>query len=462
MSVDLSELKKWYEEHKEEIQNDFCTFLRHQSVGADPSFNNEMKDTVQWLTGYLEKIGVNTEVWETPGHPVIYGEVLNAGPSRPTVMVYGHYDVQPVDPLHLWITPPFEPTVRDNHVYARGAMDNKGQCFYSITAVRAFLALSKKLNVNIKFFIEGEEECGSTNTPAVFCEKYAEKLKADHLMIVDAGMQGKDQPGVTLGLRGLISMSIRCRNASQDLHSGVHGGIVYNPLRALIQALGKMWNDKGSVAIPGFYDGIKNFTEEELKSIDMRFDPKRHEEDFGIKVFHKEEGYSQIESNWLRPSLEVNGINGGYAGEGFKTVMPAVVDAKVSCRLVQGQDPDRIRYLIENFLRSELPEGMLLEIDHDRGGESVYCSADRPINQIAKKAYEEVFENPCNFILCGATVPIVTELQKATQADVAILGVGLDDDNIHAPNERFGLDRFEKGFLTMGRIFSLLGQEEQT
>jgi acetylornithine deacetylase/succinyl-diaminopimelate desuccinylase-like protein len=454
-TISVEQLKQWFKEHDQKTMEDFCTFLRFPSISTDPQHEKDSRHTAQWLCDYLESMGMQAELWETPGLPVVFGKHMKAGPDRPTVLIYHHYDVQPVDPLSLWKSGPFEPVIRDNQVFARGACDNKGQCFYSLTALKAFLALAKQIPFNIKVFIEGEEESGGKGTLAALKEKQAE-LKADHLLIVDFGIPSAGVPAITLGMRGLVALNVECSNASIDLHSGSHGGIALNPNRALLSMLSKIWNENGEIQIPGFYDDLLSLPKELLDRIDMSFDLEEYQKSFGVKAFSNEKGYSLKESNWLRPTLEINGMSGGYAGPGFKTVIPAKAFAKISCRLVPNQDPEKIGKSIERFLKSHAPKGIDVKVELHHGAPAFRSHFDSFIVKTAALAYEEVFGKPCKYLFCGASVPIVVDLAQASQAEVAMIGVGLDSDDIHAPNEHFGLDRFELGFLTIGRILGRL------
>jgi len=451
MQPTINGFKQWFQQHKEAIFRDFKTFLRFKSVATDPQYKEETRKTAEWLIKYLQGIGLDAELWETPGHPCVFASHMKAGSSRPTVLIYHHYDVQPADPFELWDSPPFEPVIKNNNIYARGAQDNKGQCFYSMCALKAFLALCKECKVNIKVFIEGEEESGGSGTFAIVKEK-KKQLKADYLLIVDSGIPAPNEPAILLGMRGILAMNIECRNSKTDLHSGMVGGIALNPNRALVSALAKLWDEQGKVTVPGFYDDVEELSSEDRARLDQHFDIEEYKKNFGIKTFKGEQGFSLLESNWIRPVLELNGIGGGYTGAGFKTVIPAVATAKISCRLVPHQNPEKIQKSIESFLREHLPKEMDVRIDFHQGAPAFRSSFDSPIVKMAAKAYEEVFGKKCRFMLCGASIPIVVELQKASGAETALIGVGLPDDDIHAPNEHFGLDRFELGFLIMARI----------
>jgi acetylornithine deacetylase/succinyl-diaminopimelate desuccinylase-like protein len=448
----LSDLKAWYEKHAKEIQQDYFTFLKFPSISTDPNFKKHIQETAHWVEAYLKKIGFKTQVWETIGHPVVFATHL-VDDSRPTVLIYHHYDVQPVDPIDKWKTPPFEPTIRDGQVYARGASDNKGQCFYTMTALKALFELCKKVNVNIKLFIEGEEESSSKGAMEVLKTK-RDLLKADYVLVVDAGLPAPNTPAITMGLRGIVAMEATCKNSSIDLHSGLHGGIVLNPNRALIQMLAQLWDKNGKVTVPGFYDSVEDNRSQDTEDVDRAYLQKQ----FGIKAFQGEGGYTLLESNTIRPTLEINGISGGYTGEGFKTVIPSMARAKISCRLVPHQDPERIAEQISSYLKKIAPAGLEIEVKWDHGGKAVRTSSDTKIAHICCEAFSEVFGKPCREILCGASIPLVVELGEACGGEVAVMGVALDSDDIHAPNEHFGLDQFRQGFLTMASILGRLAK----
>ena len=455
ISPSIEELKKWFKDHRDGILKDFFTFLSFPSISTDPHYEKDCRRTAEWLREYMNAMGLETTLWETPGLPVVFGTHMKAGKDRPTLLIYHHYDVQPVDPLDLWKSEPFKPAIRNNQVYARGAVDNKGQCFYSLTALKAFLQLAKKIDFNIKVFIEGEEESGGRGTAAILQKREAE-LKADHLLVIDFDMPDIATPGITLGMRGLVCLNIECSNSLTDLHSGVHGGIALNPNRVLASLLSSMWDDNGKVQIPHFYDDIRPLPKEHLSSVDMSFDLEQYKKSFGVKAFCPEEGYSIKESNWLRPTLEINGMSGGYSGIGFKTVIPAKASAKISCRLVPDQDPVKVGKLIAEHLKNQAPAGIELKVDLHHGAPAYRSGLDSSIVKTVDLAYEEIFGKPCKYLFCGASVPIVVDLARASKAEVAMIGVGLADDDIHAPNEHFGLDRFELGYLSIGRILSRL------
>lgn len=453
-SLSLQEFRGWYDKRRKEIFEGLFALLRIPSISTLSAHKSDMVRTAQWLKEYLQGCGLEVQLWEGEGHPILFAQTKEKFSDRPTLLFYNHYDVQPVDPIALWQSDPFEPQIRENQIFARGAQDDKGQCFYVLSAIRAYLEMAKERRCNIKIVIEGEEESGSSFTEKMLSQK-EEQLQADYFLPVDFGIPSENQPAITLGYRGILTMEVAVRNSSVDLHSGIHGGIVLNPIRALTAALAKMWGPTGEIAIEGFYDGLQELSMQERALLISSFDEERHRALFGVKVFSREKGYSIAECNTVRPSLEINGMEGGYTGEGFKTVLPATASCKISCRIVPGQDPQDLAQKIESFFRQQIPEGMELTVRSDHGAPAFRSSFDSAIVKIAKEAYEEVFGKSCSFQLCGATVPIVSHISELSHAQVAMIGLGVDSDNMHAPNEHFGVDRFEKGFFIIGRILAL-------
>lgn len=453
--ISKAQFQEWYEAHREKIRSDFFHFLRLPSIGTDPQYRQETLETARWLESYLRNMGLDTQVWQGPGFPVVFATCLEAGPDRPTLLIYHHYDVQPVDPLEEWISPPFEPTERGGEVYARGAQDNKGQCFYSLMAISAWLELAKNKRINLKVFIEGEEESGSHGTEEIL-SVHAAQLKADHLLVIDCGIPSKQTPGVTVGIRGLMTCEVVCQNSSVDLHSGVHGGIALNPNRALATLLAGLWDEQGSVTLAGFYDDVQVLPASVLSRVDMSFDELAYKKMFGVEAFCSEKGRTIRESNGLRPALEINGMVGGYTGPGFKTVIPAKASAKISCRLVPGLDPDKVFAQLRAYFLENAPKGLKVSVVSLGGAPSYRSDLDSSLVKTVVLSYEEIFGTPCRYLFCGASIPIVVKLAAVSGADVALMGMGLDDDDIHAPNEHFGWDRFELGYLTVGQILSRL------
>lgn len=458
---ELDSLKHYFETSKKEILDDYYTFLKFQSISSEPHYKDQLLACVDWLTTYLKDIGFKVEIWPTQGHPTIFATHEKAGPTQPTLLIYNHYDVQPVDPLELWLSPPFEPTLRNGEIYARGAQDNKGQCFYVLLALKTLLARDGTLPINIKLCIEGEEECGSAGLSKILKDKKT-SLKTDYLAVVDLGMEAPSKPAVTLGTRGLVTMDVEVTGTHTDLHSGSHGGIAFNPIHALVKILAMVRDDSGKIVIPHFYDDVNDLSQKDKAQISLNFDANKYEADFGAHPSGGEQSYSALERGWTRPTFEVNGINGGYAGEGFKTVIPAKATAKISCRLVPDQDPHKMGQLVADFLRSHAPKGTKVTVHiHAGHGKAVRANINSKAVKAFAKAYEEVFNVPCEYIFAGGSIPVVTALTEACQGEVVMVGLGLPGDCIHAPNEHFGIDRIEKGFLSTARAIEILSNKNR-
>ncbi|MEM7174999.1 MAG: M20/M25/M40 family metallo-hydrolase [Chlamydiota bacterium] len=453
----LDRYSLWFDKKKQTLLSEFSSFLRFPSVSTDPAYREDVVRCKEWLSSYLQERGFAVETWETTGHPTLFASSLGAGPTRPTLLFYQHYDVQPVDPIDEWITGPFDPTVRAGKIYARGAIDNKGQCFYVIAALAAFLEHAGTSQLNLKIVIEGEEEMGSPGFAAVLKEKKQE-LKADHVFIVDCEMPAQDQPAVTLGVRGLMSLEITCRNSAADLHSGCFGGVVLNPARALIKALSACFDQQGHIAVPGFYDDVRLLSAEEKTALDFDPDVKASAAALKVGAFASEEGYSLVESNWIRPTLEINGLESGYTGAGVKTIIPAQARAKLSCRLVPDQNPVVIGNLLAPFLKKKLPQGIDIEMDVRSEARAFTAALRGETVEKAVQACEDVFQKPCRRILTGATIPIAADLAATSGGNLVLMGVGLSEDQMHAPNESFALDRLKQGFLVIARLLEIFAQ----
>lgn len=451
----LTTFKELYEKEKQQNLADYFTFLRFKSIATDPAYKEEVQHCAHWLADYLKKSGLKVEIWDTGRAPSLFAHDLRAGPEKETLLIYCHYDVQPVDPLNEWITPPFEPTERGGEVYARGAADNKGQCFYTTLALKALLKTRDRLPVNIKFLIEGEEESGSVGLSQIL-ESKKEALRADYLVIVDSGIESMETPAITLGARGLVCFQISLKEADYDLHSGQAGGIAYNPNRALAEMLVKLHDPDGKVTVPGFYDAVIELPQHEKEAISFDLDHERFQHMFGFKPSGREKGMSPHEAAWIRPTLEINGMWGGYTGAGFKTVIPSKAYAKISCRLVPNQDPAIIAQQVRDSLQQLTPKGMTLEIETIPGnGKGFRTDPQSRIVKLMSQSYTQVFSKPCKNILIGGSIPIAAELCSVAGAEMVLVGLGLPDDHIHAPNEHFGLNRLEKGYLTICQAIEL-------
>jgi acetylornithine deacetylase/succinyl-diaminopimelate desuccinylase-like protein len=430
-------------------------WLSIPSISADSAFNVETRRAAVWLQDHLNKIGLKAELCETPGHPVVYAEWLEAGPDVPTVLLYGHYDVQPADPLEEWNTKPFEPTVRDGYVYARGSSDDKGQVFAHVVALEHALRAGP-LPVNVKLLIEGEEECGSANLDE-FIIGNLERLACDVVMISDGAMFAPGVPTLTTGLRGLAYLEVHVQGAKSDLHSGGYGGAVANPLNALAIMIGKLKDENGRILVPGVYDKVRAIPEPELEGWrQLPFNESNLASSVGVTGVGSsqaggEAGFSVLERLWSRPTLDVNGIWGGYQGEGSKTVLPARAGAKISLRLVPDQDPDEIANLVTKYLHEIKPAGVTLEVKALHHGQPVALDTSSAAAKAALRALERAYPGKrVAFVRGGGTIPVVATMRTLLGAPVLLVDMGLPDDGLHGPNERFSLECFRKGIEVAG------------
>lgn len=437
--------KQWLKEKRTEHLNELMELLKFPSISALSEHKTDLVRTAQWLADSLRKAGLeNVQIMETGGHPVVYADWLHA-PGKPTLLIYGHYDVQPVDPLNLWESPPFEPTIRDNKLYARGASDDKGQTFMHIKAIEALLKCEGQLPLNVKVCIEGEEEIGSPHLEP-FVKQHQELLAADVLLISDTPMLENGRPAICTGLRGLCGLEITVQGPASDLHSGMYGGGVQNPIHALVELLDSMRDASGRITIDGFYDQVVPVTEKEREEIaSLELDEEQLKAELGVNQLFGEEGYSYLERTWVRPTLEVNGIYGGFQGEGVKTVLPARAGAKITCRLVPDQDPDEIIRLIEKHIEQHTPPGVTVTTHHFDKGRPFVVPSDHPAIQAAEQALEKAFGQPAAKIRMGGSIPIVETFHRLLKLPVVLMGFGLPNENIHAPNEHFHLENFDKG-----------------
>ncbi|WP_413364525.1 dipeptidase [Lysinibacillus sp. 3P01SB] len=446
----LSKLDAYFAENRDKHLAELDEFLRIPSISSLSEHKQDMQVAASWLAAAMKRVNLeNITIDETGGHPVVYGDWLHA-PGKPTILFYGHYDVQPVDPLHLWETPPFEPDVRDNKLFARGASDDKGQVFMHLKAIEALFKLDGTLPVNVKFIIEGEEEIGSANLPQ-YVEKNKEKLAADLILISDTGLYAPGKPAVCYGLRGLAGIQIDVRGAKGDLHSGLYGGGVQNAIHALADILASFRDEHGTIQVEGFYDNVRPLSEEERQAYrDLNFDEEALKEEVGVKELFGEKGYSYLEQTWARPTLEVNGVFGGFSGEGIKTVLPAEAGAKITCRLVPDQQPDEIVTLLKAHIEKNKPTGVEVTISEFDKGAPYITPFDHPVIQAAGRSYERVYEVPTAYTRGGGSIPIVAAFDQILQLPVVLMGFGLSSENFHAPNEHFHLENFDKGLRVLG------------
>lgn len=442
------------------FESDLFDLLRIPSISADPAFSAEVRRCALAVADHFRQIGVQqVDVMETGGHPAVYAYHPAASADAPTVLVYGHYDVQPPDPLDLWHTPPFEPVVRDGKVYARGSSDDKGQFLIHVKALEAYLKTGTPLPVNLKFLCEGEEEVGSKHL-AAFLETHKDLLKADVVLVSDTALFAPNVPSITSGLRGLAYVEVTLEGPDRDLHSGVFGGAVENPVNALARLISNLHDDQHRVTIPGFYDTVRPLSQEERETYAaLPFDEAGWKSSIDVKAAKTESGYSILEATSARPTLDVNGIWGGYQGAGAKTVLPARASAKISCRLVPDQRPGDVAELLRAYFEANTPPTMKLTFTALHGGDAYLADTNAPAMKAGLQALEEVFGTKAYFTREGGSIPITADFKRILGIDTVLMGFGLNTDALHSPNEHFGLDRFHAGIQTSIRYFSILGQQ---
>lgn len=446
-------LDEYFKAYRETHLDQLKEFLRIPSISSLSEHKADMRTAAEWLLNSFQQAGLeNLSIDETEGHPVVYGDWLHAE-GKPTILVYGHYDVQPVDPLHLWDSKPFEPEIRDNKIYARGSSDDKGQVFMHVKAVEALMKKNGALPVNVKFIIEGEEEVGSPNLEA-YIQANKEKLAADVIVISDTGLAGPGQPAVCYGLRGLAGVQIDVRNAKGDLHSGLYGGGIQNPIHALAEIVASFHDKEGTITVDGFYDNVRTLTEEEREAYKaLDFDEEALKQELGVNELFGEPGFTHLERTWARPTLEANGIFGGFSGEGIKTVLPAEAGAKITCRLVPDQEPDEIVQKLRDHIEKHKPAGITVTVSEFDKGKPFLTPFDHPAIQAAGRSYEKVYHVPTAYTRGGGSIPIVAAFDELLQVPVVLMGFGLDTENFHAPNEHFHLENFDKGLRVIGDYY---------
>ncbi|WP_027417005.1 dipeptidase [Aneurinibacillus terranovensis] len=452
--------RSYLAENRNRNLEELKALLKIESISALSAHKKDIHTAAEWIQNALQTAGLeNVRIMPTDGNPIVYADWLHAE-CAPTALIYGHYDVQPVDPLNLWQTPPFEPDIRDEKIYARGSTDDKGQIFMHIKAIQALLETEGKLPVNVKFCIEGEEEIGSPNLES-FVEKNSDLLSADVLVISDTPMLEKGKPAICYGLRGLCAMQIDVKGAKGDLHSGIYGGGVQNPLHALSAILASLHDEEGRVAVEGFYDKVVPLTEEERQAFrDLHYSEEHVKKELGITELYGEKGYTFLERTWGRPTLEINGMYGGFEGEGIKTVLPAEAHAKLSCRLVGNQEPVEIQQLIEEHVKRHTPPGVEVTFTRMDKGRPFTTPYDHPVIQAAMRAYQSAYEVTPALTRMGGSIPIVEAFGRILRLPVVLMGFGLPGENFHAPNEHFHLENYDKGLLTICEYWKELAKTE--
>ncbi|WP_337865182.1 dipeptidase [Ignavibacterium sp.] len=430
-----------YQRYLDELKE----FLRIPSISTLPEHSKDMQRAAEFVAEKLKQAGMNkVEIFQTEGHPLVYAEWLGA-PGKPTVLVYGHYDVQPVDPIDLWETPPFEPTIKGDNIFARGATDDKGQMYVHIKSVEAYFKAFGSLPLNVKFIIEGEEEIGSSNLIS-FLKNNVELLKADAVLISDTSLWDVGVPTITYGLRGLTYMEVEVIGPNRDLHSGTYGGAVPNPINILAEIIAKLKDKDGRITITGFYKDVLKLTKEERENFKaLKFSEKEFAKSIGIKKSVGEKGYSFLERIWGRPTLDCNGIVGGFTGQGAKTVIPSKASAKISMRLVPNQDPIKIKKLFTKYIKQIAPDYVKVNVTSIHGGYPVLAPLDHKATKAASRAMSKAFGKKTIFMREGGSIPIVVDFANRLKACPVLMGLGLDSENLHSPNEHFNLNHFKLG-----------------
>ncbi len=453
MDAVINYINSNYGKYIEELKE----YLRIKSISTLDSHKGDIQTCAEFASQKLRDAGMNrVEIFPTEGNPVVYGEWLEAA-GKPTVLIYGHYDVQPVDPVELWDSDPFEPEIRDGKIYARGADDNKGQHFVHIKAVEAFQKVEGKLPVNVKFILEGEEEIGSESLTK-FLKDQKELLKCDAVLISDTSMYGDDIPTITYGLRGLCYMEIEVTGANKDLHSGSFGGSVANPINELAKIIAKLQDKNGRATIPNFYKDVLKVTQKEKENFKrLKFSDKNYAKELGVNELYGEKGYSTLERLWTRPTLDCNGIVGGFTEKGAKTVLPSKATAKISMRLVPNQDPKKIEREFKKYVKSLAPKYIKLEIRSYHFGYPVVVPLENRAIQVAADAVSKAFGKKTVFTREGGSIPIVVDFVDQLKAPAILMGLGLDSDDIHSPNEHFRVKNFEKGVLSSAYFLNEFG-----
>ncbi len=446
------ELAAYCDAHEDEYLDELKSWIAIPSISANPAHGGDVRRCCERLVERMRGIGLDAAVLETDGNPLAYGEWLNA-PGKPTILIYGHYDVQPVDPVDLWESPPFEAQVRDGKIFGRGAVDDKGQVLMHLAAIEAHLRTRGSLPINVKVVVEGEEEIGSPNFEAALA-RYESKLHADLAVISDTAVYAEDVPSLTTSMRGLVSWEIAVTGPKEDLHSGYFGGLVDNPIEVLARLIARLKDEYGRVAVPGFYDGVLELDPRAVAELEaLQFDEAKEARNLGLPQLGGERDRMPLERQWFRPTLECNGIWGGYQGPGSKTIIPSWARAKISARLVANQDPTRVKEAVRKFLLDAAPSTVRVEIETGGDVRAVSTSRDHSAVAAAARAMEAGFGKAPVFIGTGGTIGPVASFDRILGMPQVLIGVGLPDDRIHAPNEKFTLSQFFGGIKTMCYLY---------
>jgi acetylornithine deacetylase/succinyl-diaminopimelate desuccinylase-like protein len=445
--------------NRERFVDELSTWVKIPSISSDPDHAGDVRASAEHLADHLRSLAPSrVEVWPTAGHPAVFAEWLQAAEGSPTLLVYGHHDVQPVDPLEAWASPPFDPKVRDNRLWGRGVVDDKGQVYIHAKAIESFRRTGTPLPIRLKMIVEGEEEVGSPNLDALMRD-HADALSTDFVCVSDTAMFGRGLPSLCVGLRGLAYLEVFVEGPTQDLHSGSFGGGIMNPLLALSRMLAALHDSDGRVSVPGFYDDVIALTPLERGAMrELPFDEQGWLKSTGAPRVWGEAGYSTLERIWARPTLDCCGITGGFQGEGAKTIIPASASAKIACRLVPNQEPDDILRKVKEHLTRLAPQGVRVRVQSHHGGRPYLSPTDHPIYEVAKRAFSRAFGKPTIFIREGGSIPFVRTIADATGKPCLLMGFGQPDENSHAPNEWLDLDNYHLGIKSAAYLYDEIGR----
>ncbi|HEY6461202.1 MAG TPA: dipeptidase [Polyangiaceae bacterium] len=454
----MKDVISYIDANRKRFVDDLVAWVRIPSVSSDTKHDADVARNAEHLAGVVRALGAGrVEVWKTAGHPAVFAEWMHA-PGKPTLLVYGHHDVQPVDPLNEWVTPPFEPDIRAGRLWGRGVVDDKGQVYIHAKAIEAFVKTLGKLPINLKLIVEGEEEVGSVNLD-ILMRDHQKDLAADFVCVSDTAMFGRGIPSLCVGLRGLAYVEVHVDGPALDLHSGSFGGGVTNPVNALARMLATLHDAKGRIAVDGFYEHVRALTDAERKEFAaLPFDEKEWLRSTGAPSVFGEEGYTTLERIWARPTLDVCGISGGFQGEGAKTIIPARASAKVSCRLVPDQEPDEIVKKLEAHFAKVAPPGVRVRVENLHGGRPYLAPTDHPVFEIAKRAFTKAFGKPTVFMREGGSIPFVRTIADATGKPCLLMGFGQPDENAHAPNEWLDLENYHLGIKSAAYLYDEIGR----
>ena len=454
----MDDVLSFIDQHRERFVGELQEWVKIPAISSEAAHDADMVKNAEHLLTNLRALGADAaELWPTKGHPAVFAE-WNHAPGKPTLLIYGHHDVQPIDPIGEWISPPFEPAIRDGRMWGRGVVDDKGQVHIHVKAIESFLKTRQKLPINIKLIVEGEEEIGSMNLDELMREKAA-RLTSDFVCVSDTAMFGRGIPSLCVGLRGLMYLEVHVEGPTTDLHSGSFGGGIQNPVNALAKMIGRLHDDQGRIMVPGFYDKVVELTAAERREIaGLPFDEKEWLASTGAAAVFGEKGYSTLERVWARPTLDCNGIGGGFQGEGAKTIIPARVVAKISCRLVPHQEPEEIARQVGDYLEKIAPPGVRVKVVYLHGGRPYLAPTDHPVFEVAKRAFAKAFGRPTVFIREGGSIPFVRTIADATGKPCLLMGFGQPDENAHAPNEWLDLENYHLGIKSAAYLYDELAK----